>query len=318
MTRPGASPHPLRRRDVLKVAGGAALGGFQAAVALAAGPVARTGKPRFLVGLAAYSFRQYFEFSRGERQEPPGGREPLDMAEFVDFCAEHDAAAELTSYFFPPEVGDGNLRDLKRHAFLRGVPVAGTAVGNDFAHPDGETRREQIAYVKSWVDRAAVLGAPHIRVFAGPQKPGLDPAESKRLCVSALQECCDYAGTKGVLLGLENHGGIVAEAADLLEIVEAVDSPWFGVNLDTGNFHTRDPYGDLARCAPYAVNVQVKVEIRPADGGPQPVDLARVAGILRDGNYQGFVTLEYEAEDDPFTAVPEWLGRLRAALSNPT
>jgi sugar phosphate isomerase/epimerase len=117
-----------------------------------------------------------------------------------------------------------------------------------------------------------------------------------------------------VFLGLENHGGIVAEAADLLDLVRAVKSPWVGINLDTGNFRTADPYADLARCAPYAVNVQIKAELQPR-GKPQgPADLARLVRILREAGYQGYVALEYEAAADPWTAVPPLLGRLRELL----
>jgi sugar phosphate isomerase/epimerase len=106
------------------------------------------------------------------------------------------------------------------------------------------------------------MAAPHIRVFAG-NKGALELVEAKKLCVEALEECADYAGGKGIFLGLENHGGIVAEASDLLDIVRSVKSPWLGINLDGGNFRTDDPYADLARCAPYAVNVQWKVEVHP-------------------------------------------------------
>ena len=154
---------------------------------------------------------------------------------------------------------------------------------------------------------------PHIRVFAGNLE-GQSAEVAQKNCIRALEECCEYAGSKGVFLGLENHGGIVAESGPLLEIVKAVRSPWLGVNLDTGNFHTNDPYGDLARCAPYSVNVQVKTELRPANGKAESADLKRIIKILRDANYQGYVVLEYEAAEDPYAAVPRVLGELSAML----
>lgn len=276
-------------------------------------PFRRPGKPAFPLGLAAYSFRQYFGFMRGKPQEPAGGGDPMTMIDFIDYCADHRCAAELTSYFFPPDVTEDYLLGLKRHAFLRGVPISGTAVGNNFALPEGEARAREIAYVKEWIDHAAVMGAPHIRVFAGASNE-IPKDKSIELCVSALQECCDYAGRRGVFLGLENHGGIVAEADDLIAITRAVDSPWFGINLDTGNFNTADPYADLARCAPFAVNVQVKVEIRPAGKDKEDADLDRIASILRGAAYQGYVTLEYEAPASPHENVPRHLERLRKSL----
>jgi sugar phosphate isomerase/epimerase len=273
-------------------------------------PLKRSGKPRLLLSLAAYSFRDFFKHTNHPRGKVPEGRPQIDLFQFIDFCAEHHCAGtELTSYYFPNPIPDGYLLELRRHAFLRGIAVSGTAVGNDFTLPPGPERQSQIAATKTWIDHAGVLGAPHVRVFAGTGK-NLAKTEAKRLCIEALEECADYAGRKGIFLGLENHGGIVAEAADLLDIVRAAKSPWVGINLDTGNFRTADPYGDLERCAPYAVNVQVKVEMRAVGGKNQPADLKRLVQLLRGANYQGFVALEYEAAPDPWQAVPAFLAQL--------
>ena len=298
------------RRDFLKTSG-MALGGMgfilpEAAVAVE--PLKRSGTARLELSLAAYSFRQYFT------HKDPAKR--ITLFDFIDFCADHGCqGTELTSYYFPDPVEPEYLIKLKRHAFLRGVEISGGAVGNNFALPKGEKRDQQIALTKRWVDYSAVMGAPHIRVFAGA-KGNLEEAEARKICVSALEECADYAGTKGIFLGLENHGGIVAEPEGLLEIVKAVKSPWLGVNLDTGNFQTDDPYADLARCAPYAVNVQVKVELkRRGQSKHEPSDFARLAKLLREANYQGYVALEYEAAPDPWEAVPGWLKQLKEALA---
>ena len=88
--------------------------------------------------------------------------------------------------------------------------------------------------------------------------------KARRRCVAAIEEACEHAGKFGVYLALENHGGITATSDQVLALVKAVKSDWFGVNLDTGNFHTADPYADLARLAPYAVTVQLKTEIQRA------------------------------------------------------
>ena len=271
-------------------------------------PIKRPGKPRLQLALAAYSFRDTFRSKDASKR--------ITMENFVDFCADHNCAAEVTSYFFPEPVTHDYLIKLKRQAFLRGIAISGSAVGNNFALPESDPKRaENIALVKKWVDHCVVLCAPHIRVFAGPtQDKDIGPA--KKRCIEALEECGEYAGNHGIFLGLENHGGIVTEPDDLLEIVKAVKSPWVGINLDTGNFHTDDPYADLARCAPYAVNVQVKAEIkRRGQTTKEESDVKRLVKILRDTNYQGFVALEYEAKPDPWKAVPEWLKKLGDALA---
>ncbi len=276
-------------------------------------PFVRPGKSRFALALAAYSFRDSFKDATHARKNVPA--KPIDMFDFVDYCAAHNCAAEVTSYYFPSPLTPDFLLKLKRHAFLRGVPISGSAVGNVFTLAPGAARDKQIADTKAWIDHAAMLAAPHIRIFAGSLPKGMAKDEARKLCIEAITECCEYAGKKGVILGLENHGGIVAEPEDLLDIVRAVNSPWFGINLDTGNFHTDDPYADLAKCAPYAVNVQVKVEIRPRGAKEsKPTDLKRAVEILRAANYQGYVALEYEAVPDPWTAVPQHLEALRAAL----
>jgi sugar phosphate isomerase/epimerase len=267
------------------------------------------------LSLAAYSFRDFFiDTSKARPQEPAAGKR-LDLFGFLDFCAEHGChGAELTSYYFPPDFTEEFLLKLRRHAFLRGLSVSGTAVGNTFTLPAGPKRDQQITMVKTWVDHTSALGASHLRIFAGGAE-GVSAAEAKKLCLAAVEECAEYAGKRGVFLGLENHGGIVAEPDDLLEIVRAVKSPWVGINLDTANFHTDDPYRDITRCAPYSVNVQLKADMRRrGQRTEEPADLERLLKILREANYQGWVALEYESKEDPWKAVPGLLKRLREII----
>ena len=292
------------------------LGALSVSVLPAIEPIRRPGTCRMQLGLAAYSFREYFQWSRDKEQKAKDGRKPWSMVDFVDWCADHGVAgAEVTSYFFPPDVEREFLLELKRRAYLRGVQLAGTAVGNNFALPKGDQLNAEIAYVKKWIDHAALMGAPHIRLFAGPQPKDLSLEEAVANCQAAYQECLGYAAGQGIFLGLENHGGIVAGPDNLIKMVAAAKSAWAGINFDSGNFHTADPYADLAAIAPYAVNVQLKMEIKRA-GNPQaePSDIKRVIQILREANYQGWFTLEYEEKKDPFVEVPKILEMLKPLL----
>ncbi len=287
----------ISRRQILRAAAPAVLAPW---AVRAIEPFQRSGAARFQLSLAAYSFRDAFK-------DPA----KMDFYRFIDYCADQGLnGAELTSYYFPGNVSDAELLKVRRHAFLRGVTVSGTAVGNTFALPEGPDLDREKAGVKQWIDRAAVLGAPHIRVFAGSAK-GIDEAGARRQVIRSLEELGAYAATKGVWLGVENHGGVVATAAGLLDIIKAVNSPALGINLDTGNFHGADPYAELEQCAPYAVNVQVKVEVLAAGSAAGPVDLPRIAGLLRKANYQGWVVLEYEAKPDPLAAIPGHLAAMR-------
>ncbi|MBB5036580.1 sugar phosphate isomerase/epimerase family protein [Prosthecobacter dejongeii] len=283
-------------------------------------PIKRAGKSRMQLGVAAYSFRERFQWMRGKEQKAKEGQKPWSILDFIDWCADNNVpGAEVTSYFFPPDVDEKYLLEVKRHAYLRGVQLAGTAVGNNFALPKGEKLDQEIADVKRWIDYSAIMSAPHIRVFAGPQPKGLSEEEAVANCQAAYQECLDYAAKKGVFLGLENHGGIVAEPENLIKMVKAANSPWAGINFDSGNFHTEDPYADLAKIAPYSVNVQLKMEISrkgAAKGEHEPSDVDRVLKILREANYQGWFTLEYEVKNtDPLVEVPKILEMLRPKLA---
>jgi sugar phosphate isomerase/epimerase len=299
---------PLTRRRFLHVTGLSLLAGRAVS---AIEPFKRPGPPRLQLSLAAYSFRDFFKEMKGK--PVPNGT--LEMPAFIDYCAEHGCAgAELTSYFFPSNVTREYLLGLRRQAWIRGIAISGTSVGNTFTHDAGPKRDAEIALTKTWIDYAAILGTSHVRVFAGSAQKGQAREQALKNCIAALEECGEYAGTQGVFLGIENHGGIVADPAGLLEIIKAVKSPWVGVNLDTGNFHGADPYAELAQCAPYAVNVQVKAEIKRAGAKEaEPADLPRLVKILRDANYQGWVALEYE-EKDPWKEVPPLLAQLGELL----
>jgi len=309
------------RRDFLKTTlhSGFALTGLgllEREPLIAAEPIKRVGAPRLQLSLAAYSFRDFFKESTPKRDTNSDLAKRIDLFQFIDYCAEHGCqGTELTSYYFPPDINHDLLIRLKQHAFLRGIAISGTAVGNTFTVPNGAKRDQEIAGVKRWIDHAAVMGAPHIRIFAGSAPAGMPRDQAVRLCISAIEECCDYAGRKGTFLGLENHGGIVSTAEEILEIIRAAKSPWLGINLDTGNFHTDDPYADLAKIAPYAVNVQMKGEVHPRGRGDEPADLSRLVKILRDANYQGYVALEYESKEDPWTAVPKLLKQMKALFA---
>ena len=178
-----------------------------------------------------------------------------------------------------------------------------------------EDRREkELEHTRRWIDAYATLGAPVIRIFAGKVPKGATLEEATANCIATTQIACDYAESKGVMLALENHGGITATPDTMLPIVRGVESPAFGVNFDSGNFRTEDPYADLAKIAPYAINAQIKVNVGPRDA-EVPADLARIVEILRDAGYGGWVTLEYEEAGDTRAQVVKYLGELRLLLA---
>ena len=299
-------------RDLTLITAGAAgglAGGFFPTEAPGIEPIARTGKPKFKFSLAAYSYRKLLS----------GPQPEMTLDDFVRDCAAFGLeGTELTSYYFPKEPTGDYLRQLKHLCFQLGLDISGTAVGNDFCLPWGPERDKQIAGVKRWVDYAEILGAPVIRIFSGKPHEKQTEAEAHKLAVAGIEECCDYAGQHGVFLALENHGGLTTKIDGLLSLVRDVQSPWFGVNLDSGNFQgcsdAAEAYSDMARMAPYAVNVQVKVMIALANKKKTPTDFHKLAQIIAVSRYRGYVVLEYEENEPVRQACAKNIDELRKAF----
>lgn len=278
-----------------------------AATARAIEPFPRSRPSHFKLSVAAYSFRDYLT----------GDRPRMDLFQFVDLAADLRLdAVELTSYYFPTDTDNDYLHRLQQHAFLQGLDVSGTAVMNDFCVPDGPDWEQNRRHVRTWIDRAAELEAPVVRVLSGNWIQGTPEDELERRVIARLKGLLPHARERGVLLALENHGGgVTVTAEQLLRIVRAVPGPNFGVNLDTGNFHGDDPYAEIAAAAPYAVNVQVKPEIRRKGKSKEDADLAKVVDILRKARYSGYLVIEYNAAEDPMTAVPRMAMQLRKLIA---
>lgn len=296
------------RRQFLRVAiaGGVTLSLGRLPGASAANPVKRNGKPHLKLSLAAYSYRDFL--TRKEN--------PMHLDDFIRLCADFNLdGTELTSYYFPKDFGEDYLIHLKQLTFRLGLDISGTAIANDFCLPAGPEREKTLAHTRQWIDYAALMGAPVIRIFAGHVPKGDSEESAIARCAAGINEALEYAAKKGVCLALENHGGITATPDQMLRIIAGVkESPWFGVNLDGGNFHGADPYSDLARIAPYAINAQIKTDVTPAGGKTESTDLERVVRILADAGYRGYIVLEYEGKEDPQSAVPRHLETLRKII----
>jgi sugar phosphate isomerase/epimerase len=271
-------------------------------------PIGRTRPSHLKLSIAAYSYRDHLTGKRSPK---------LDLFDFVDLAADMALdGVEPTSYYFPPDVTAEYLNRLKLHEFRLGLDITGTAVGNNFCLPPGPKRDEQIASVKRWIDHAAELDAPVIRIFAGNVERGTTEDQAVAWAIEGINAVLPYAARKGIVLALENHGGITATPSKILRLVKAIDAPNFGVNLDTGNFHGADPYAEIAELAPYALNVQVKTEIeRGGTRAKEEADLSRVISILREARYSGYVVLEYEAASDPLKAIPGHVKTLRQLIT---
>jgi sugar phosphate isomerase/epimerase len=228
--------------------------------------------------------------------------------------------------------GRAYLRKLKRHAFLHGVDLIAFSIHQDFVDPSPEYRSAQVAHTHKCIEIAAELGVPCIRLNSGrwntiasfddlmkargvePILPGHAEDEGFKWCIDCIERCLPRAAEHGVLLALENHWGLTSTPEGLLRIVNALPSPWLGVLMDTGNF-LEDPYAKLELIAPKTVFVQAKTYPGGGEWYTLDLDYQRIAGILANVGYQGYVSLEMEGKEAPDTAVPKSLSLLRKAFA---
>ena len=182
------SAEPRTRRSFLRSTGtltaASLIAGISGRSAPAIEPFQRD-EPKFMFSLAAYSYRQLLS----------GVSPPLTLFDFATDCARFGLeGTELTSYYFPPDVDPTYLRRLKQHCFQLGLDISGTAVGNDFGHPPGPRREQEMENLKRWIRFAEILGAPVIRIFAGQRHAPQSAEETDQLIVSAIESCCAVCG----------------------------------------------------------------------------------------------------------------------------
>ena len=294
----------------------------------AAEPIKRVGGPKLKIGLNAYSF------TKALNDQIKGRGKGMTLFDLLDFCAEQNFdAIDATGYFFPgypAPPSDEYINNFKRRAFQLGLDISGTGVRNDFATPNearvpGPNKQppnmlaKDVQHAKEWVEVAAKLGAPVLRVFAGPVAMGENWETTAKRMATALREVADHGKKFGVLVGVQNHGDMLKTADETIKIVNMVNSDWFGVIVDTGYFMTADPYVDIAKVMPYAVNMQIKERPFGADD-PRSTDLKRLVKIIVDSKYRGYLPIETlsrkkgDTNYNPKQAVSQFLAELRAAL----
>jgi len=223
------------------------------------------------------------------------------------------------------------LRSLKRQALVSGLALCGLSTHQGFVSPDAQERKANVAITVASIELAYALGIPTVRVNTGrwgttedfdelmknrgmePPLPGYSDEDAFPWVIQSLEKCLPAAEKCGVVLGLENHWGLARTPEGLLRIVNAVRSPWLGVTLDTGNF-LEDPYGRLDKIAPRATYVHAKTYYGGGVWYTLDLDYGRIAAILRRHRYRGYISLEYEGQEDAATAIPKSLTLLRNAF----
>lgn len=287
----------MLRRDLFQLAAAGALAGLTPPLRAA------SQKARLRTALCAYSFRNDLQSKK------------MTYDDVIRLAADLDVDGVDMTVYWLPDTSNATLLPLRRLAYKNAVEIYSISVRTDMCKPAGAERDKEIADIRKWVDAAEKLGAGHIRVFGGKVPNGTTTDQAAQWVVELLKIGSEYSGSKGIILGLENHGGITEQADTILKIVKAVNSPWVGINLDTGNFN-KNAYAQIEKCLPYAVNAQYKVDIRPGEDGQQTrADWARLVRMFADSGYRGYFSLEYEEKEDAKVAVPRLTRELNSLVA---
>lgn len=294
----------VHRRDFLKTAGPAVI------VANEFGRTTSTwnsapsielqteAKPRLLTGCCAYSYAKLLK--SGQMTMEDVIRKAVELG--ID-------GVDMTGYWFK-STEPAYLASLRHLAQKNGVCFSGAATGASTVQSDAAKRAQVLEEIKKWTDVTEALGAPHLRVFAGKLPPGATLQQGIQWTVDTLKAACEYAGKKGIMLGVENHEGITQNADVCIELVRRIDSPYFGINLDITNFVATpqaDAYAQIEATLPYATHSH----IRDVFANGQAVDLGRVWPLFARANYKGFMSTEYEGQEDPSTGVPKLVEKIK-------
>ena len=290
-----------------------------ALLAAAQTPQATPAKRRIRLAVSSYS---YWHF-KGERTPiehviTEAARLGFDGVEILHRQMDNDTAVYCNK--------------LKRMAFENGLDLVMLSIHQDFVSPDAAERQKHIDHTKHCLDLAAQLGIPCIRLNSGrwktiksfddlmkakgeePPVAGYTEQDAFKWCIDSIQQCIPHAEKTGVMMALENHWGLTTKVENVLEIWKRVKSPYLGINLDTGNYPT-DPYPEIAKLAPHATIVQAKTYHGGGVWYTLDLDYVKIAKILRDAGFHGYVSLEMEGNEPAATAVPKSLEILRQAFA---
>ncbi len=276
-------------------------------VSLAYGANEKSSTSPLKLGLNAFSFNDALLSKQ------------MSLDQLLQFCFDEGIAAlDITAYYIPgyPVVpSDEILFQFKRRALQLGIDISGTGVRNDFTEPDSTKRKEQVQLVKNWIVAASKMGAPIIRIFAGNRKPtGKEREVMHQWVVTSIEECVEFGKKYGVVVALQNHNDFIQTANQVLDFFQKINSPWFGLMLDTGSYRVGDPYQEIAKTANHAVNWQIKENVF-VNGQEVEADINRIIKIIIDSGYKGYVPIETLGKGDPVLKVRTLLNKVKSAIA---
>ena len=243
----------------------------------------------------------------------------MTIFDLLQFCADAGfEGVDITGYYlkgYPVVPDDDYLYKIKRMAFDLGLEISGTGVRNDFTIADKTKRVQEVELVKKWVKAAAKLGAPVIRIFAGNQKnKGVNAAAVTEWVLEDIRTCVEYGKQHGVIIGLQNHNDFIQTADQVVSMIDAVNSEWLGLILDTGSYRVNDPYDEIRKSVSHAVNWQIKENVF-LNGREVETDMHRLMAIIFDSDYKGYLPIETLGEGDAAMKVKVLFDKLKKGIT---
>jgi len=279
------------------------------------------GNHKNRIGVSTYSFWQF----NGPKENTPIEK-CIDDAARMGFDGIELLLMQMTSE------EKSYLQKIKRLAFHSGLDLMGFSTHQGFVSPDKNSRDENIKLTIHQIELAYQLGIPTMRLNTGrwgttksfddlmankgiePILDGYTEDEGFKWVIDAILQCLPKAEECGVVLGLENHWGLGRTAEGVLRIVNAINSPWLMITADTGNF-LENTYEQLEMLAPKTFLVQAKTYYGGGKWYSLDLDYEKIAGIFQKYDYRGYISLEFEGNESPETAIPKSLALLREAFT---
>jgi sugar phosphate isomerase/epimerase len=269
------------------------------------------------IGVSTYSFWQF----NGPKEDVPI-ETCIDKAAAMGFDGIELLLVQMTSE------ENSYLQNLKKRAFYAGLDLMGFSTHQGYLNPDKAFRDENIKKTIHQIELAYQLGIPTMRLNTGRwgtsenfdvlmANKGVEPAiegyteeDGFGWVIDAIGQCIPVAEQAGVVLGLENHWGLGRTAAGVKRIVDAIDSPWLKMTLDTGNF-LDNRHKQMEMMASDTCLVQAKTYFGGGKWYTLDIDYPWIGDLMRRHNYRGYISLEFEGNESPDTAVPKSLALLR-------
>ena len=216
------------------------------------------------------------------------------------------------------------LARIKLQCLEYGLPIGYIGVSGVFTGTAAE-RQEHAERCREAIDLAAFLGSPIIRVFCStmPEKNG-DGDDPWPAMIRGYQEVADYAATKGIAVGLQNHP---STADEMLRIRSETGRDNFSFIMDTGPWigapglpEEATPedlcrYRFMEQTAPYALYIRTKF-YKVDSGVEERLDYERIVRIIKEVDFNGCLSIVYEGQaEDQVEQVRKAANHLRELLA---